>query len=166
MLKMLEKFFENARGRQLVVTEFLRLGLKVDRTGKIYVGKIELAPAKIGRTLNVDRRVVIETAKAIARDEKLLQIFYRLEPRAFIGNAAKDLGFDSIEIRTDPKKKGIVAAVTKILAENNIMIRQIITDDPELFPDPVLTIIIDKKLNSKTIKELKELDFAKSILIK
>ena len=157
MLDLLEKFFENARGRKLVVTEFLRLGLKVDGQGKIYVGAIELAPAKIGRALGVDRRVVIDTANAIAGDEKLLQIFYRLEPRAFIGNAAKDLGLDSIEIRADPKKKGIVAEVTKVLAENNILIRQVISDDPELFPDPVLTIIIEGKLNTRVIKKLKEL---------
>ena len=51
MLDILEKFFENARGRKLVAIEFLRLGLKVDGTGKIYVGEIEIAPTKIGRAL-------------------------------------------------------------------------------------------------------------------
>ena len=166
MLRLLEKFFENARGRRLVAIEFLRLGLKVDGKGKIYVGNIELPPAKISRAIGVDRRVVIETAKAIADDDKLLQIFYRLEPRAFIANAAKNLGFDTIEIRADPRKKGIIAAVTKILSINGIVIRQVISDDPDLFPDPVLTIIIDGKLNSSVIKELKELSFAESIMIK
>ncbi|MEK6972513.1 MAG: amino acid-binding ACT domain protein [archaeon] len=166
MLRIIEKFFENARGRKIIATEFLRLGFKVDRKGRVFAKNIELQPAKIARALNVDRRVVIETAKEIAEDEKLLQIFYRLEPRAFLGNAAKELGFDAIEIRANPKKKGIVYAVTKILAEEGIVIRQIITDDPDLFPDPVLTIIIDGKLNSKVIKKLRELDFAESILIK
>lgn len=166
MLQILEKFFENARGRRIVAAEFLRLGLKVDGKGKIYVGKIELPPVKIGRALNIDRRVVIETAKAIANNDKLLQIFYRLESRAFISNAAKELGFDSIELRANPKKKGIIAAVTTILAEEGIVIRQIISDDPDLFPDPVLSIIVDGKLNAKVIKKLKELSFAESILIK
>lgn len=166
MLKMLEKFFENARGRRLVAIEFLRLGLKVDGRGRIFVGKIELPPAKIGRALGVDRRVVIETAKAIADDDRLIQIFYKLEPRAFMGNAAREFGFDTIELRADPKKKGIVATVTKILAENRVNIRQIITDDPDLFPDPILTIIIDGRLNAKVIKKIKQLDFAKSITIK
>ena len=163
---MLERFFEHARGRKIVATEFLRLGLKVDGKGKIYVGKIELPPAKIARAIGVDRRVVIDTAKAIANDDKLLQIFYRLESRAFIANAAKELGFDAIEIRANPKGKGIIAAVTKILADNGIVIRQIISDDPDLFPDPVLSIIIDGKLSAKVIKKLKELKFAESILIK
>ena len=114
----------------------------------------------------MDRRVVIETAKAITKDDKLFHIFYKLEPRAFIGNAAKELGFDVIELRADPKKKGIVAGVTKVLADNNIVIRQVISDDPDLFPDPVLTIIIDGKLNANIIKKLRELDFAESILIR
>ena len=121
---------------------------------------------RIARALNVDRRVVIETARAIASDEKLLHIFFKLEPRAFIGNAAKEFGFDSIEIRADAKKKGIVAAVTKLLAEEGVVIRQIVTDDPELYPDPVLTIVIDGRLNSKLIKELKELDFAEKVMLK
>src|SRR3989338_11322577 len=166
MLGLLEKFFENARGRKLVAIEFLRLGLKIEGRGKIYVGTIELPPAKIARALDVDRRVVIDTAKAIANDDKLLQIFYRLEPRAFIANAAKELGFDAIEIRANPKGKGIVAVVTTLLADEGIVIRQIISDDPDLFPDPVLSIIIDGKLSAKVIKKLKELKFAESILIK
>lgn len=166
MIDALEKFFENARGRRLVARELLRLGLKVDGKGKIYVGNIEVPPAKIGRALKVDRRVVIETANAIAQDDKLLHIFYRLESRAFLGNAAKELGFDTIELRANPEKSGIISAVTDILAQNKIVIRQIVSDDPYLFPDPVLTIIINGRLSAKVIKKIKELPFATGILIK
>ncbi len=166
MNKLLNEFFGNARGRKTVATELLRLGLRVDGKGGIFAGSIELTPAKIARALKVDRRVVIETAKDIAEDDKLLQIFYKLEPRAFIGNSAKELGFDSIEIRADPRKKGVVAAVTKILAQEGIVIRQTISDDPDLFPDPVLSIIIDGKLNARVINKLKSLPFATSITIK
>ncbi len=166
MLSVLERLFGHARGRRVVATEFLRLGLKVDSKGKIYAGRIELPPAKIARALGVDRRVVIETAKAIGNNESLLQIFYRLEPRAFMGNAARELGFDTIELRGDPKKKGIVAAVTKIISDDGIVIRQIISDDPEIYPDPVLTIIINGKLKPATIARLKALEFAESITVK
>lgn len=166
MLKLLEDFFANARGRRLVAVEFLKSGFRVDAKGKIYAGAVELAPAKIGRALGVDRRVVIETAREISRNEKLLKIFHWLTPRAFMGNAARELGYDSIELHADPKKKGIVSAVTKVLADEGIMIRQVISDDPELFPEPVLTVIIDGKLNSRVIRKLKELKFAESILIK
>jgi uncharacterized protein len=166
MLDLVEREFKHARGRQLVAKEFLRIGIKIDSKGKIYVKNIEIAPAKISKALKVDRRVVIDTAKAIAGNEKLLQIFYRLSPRAFLGDAGKELGFSVIEIRANPKEKGIVAKITKVLADNNVMIRQIITDDPELFPDPVLTVIAEKKINAKTITELKALEIIKSVLIK
>ncbi|MDE1860494.1 MAG: amino acid-binding protein [Candidatus Micrarchaeota archaeon] len=166
MIEILDDFFRNARGRKVVATEFLLLGLKVDGKGKVYAGRIEIPPAKIARALGVDRRVVIDTAKAIASDDKLLHIFYRLEPRAFMGNSAKELGFDTIEIRADPKRKGVVAAVTKVLSDESIVIRQIVSDDPDLFPDPVLTIIIDGKLNAEVIKKLKELKFANAITVK
>src|SRR3989344_6120168 len=126
MLNILEEFFKNARTRRLIATEVLRLGLRVDSKGKIYVGTIEVPPAKIARALNVDRRVVIETARSIANDDRLLHIFGKLESRSFIGNVAKALGFDTIVIRANPKAKGVVAGVTKILAEEKILIRQII----------------------------------------
>ena len=166
MLKVLEDFFSRARGRRAVAVELLRLGLKVDARGKIYAGNIELAPAKIARAIGVDRRVVIETAKEIGKDEKLLHIFFRLEPRAFMGNAARELGFDTIEMRSNPHKKGVVAAVSSILAADGVSIRQVISDDPEIYPDPVLTIIADGKLKPKTIDKIKKLEFADSILIK
>ncbi len=166
MVEFLSSLFEGARARRAVALELLRLGLKVDGRGRVYVGAIEVQPAKIARALGVDRRVVIETAKAIAGDDKLLPIFYRLEPRAFIGNVAGQLGLDAIEIRADPNKPGIVAAVTAVLAKERISIRQIISDDPDLFPDPVLTIIIDGRISAGAIRKLKSLKFATAISIK
>ncbi len=166
MKKVLERFPENARVRRLVAAEFLRLGLKVDGSGKVFVGKIEIPPAKIGRALGVDRRVVIETARSILEDDKLLQIFYRMESRAFIGNVAKELGFDTVEIRADPNKVGIVAAVTGILADEGMAIRQVISDDPDMFPDPVLTIIINGSISARAIKRLKASKVANSISVR
>lgn len=166
MIKFLDDFFSNARGRRIVAEEMLRLGFRVGSKGRIYASGIEISPSKMARAIDVDRRVVIETARAISEDEKLFTIFSRLSPRCFLGDAAKELGFDLIEIRAEPKMKGIVAAVSSILAGENIVIRQIISDDPDLFPDPVLTIIIDGKLNDRTIKKLRELEFARAITIK
>ena len=166
MLDILEKFFDRAHGRRAVATEFLKMGIRVDGKGVIFLGNIELPPAKIARALNLDRRVVIQTAKEISQDDKLLMIFYHLQPRTFLGQAAKELGYDTIELRANPKAYGIVAQVTTILAEEKTVIRQIVSDDPDLFPDPVLTIIIDGKLKPKTIEKIKQLPFTESILIK
>ncbi len=166
MKKVLDMFPESARVRKIVAAEFLRLGLKVDGSGRILIGNIEIPPAKIGRALGVDRRVVIDTAKLIVDNDKLLPIFYNMESRAFISNIAKELDFDTIEIRADPNRIGIVAIVSKILADEKVAIRQIISDDPDLFPDPVLTVIINGKVNAKIINRLKKSEVAESILIK
>ncbi|MBS3069004.1 hypothetical protein J4441_01430 [Candidatus Micrarchaeota archaeon] len=166
MLKLLEDFFARAHGRKIVAAEMLRLGMRVDPNGRIYFGSIETPPAKIARALGIDRRVVIETAKDIAEDARLLQIFSRLQPRAFIADAAKSLGCDAIIIRAEAKKKDIVYSVTKVLSQERVLIRQIVTDDPYIYPDPVLTIIIDGHLRPQVIKKLRELSFADSITIK
>ena len=162
----LEKFFEGQRARRVVAEAMLRYGLRVDTSGKIYCNKIEIAPAKMARALGVDRRVVIDTAEEIVENDFLFDIFHSLEPRSNIVHAAKVLGLDSIEIRANPRRIGVVAAVTKILAKNKIGIRQIIADDADLFPDPILTIIVDGKLSGKVIEEIRKLKHAEQITLK
>ena len=88
MLEIIEQFFKNARGRQLVSTSFLQLGLKVDTKGKILVGSIEIPPAKIARALGVDRRVVIDTAK-----DKNLRGTRIFGP---VARELKELGFNKV----------------------------------------------------------------------
>ncbi|RLG19552.1 amino acid-binding ACT domain protein [Candidatus Micrarchaeota archaeon] len=162
----LEKFFEGQRARRVVAEAMLRYGLRVDNDGRIYCKNIEMAPAKIARALDVDRRVVIDTAQEIAENDFLFDIFHSLEPRSNISNSAKALGFDVIEIHADPKRIGIVSAVTQILAKHKMSIRQMIADDADLFPEPILTIIVNGKLNGKMIEEIRKLKHAEKIILK
>jgi len=45
----------------------------------------------------------------------------------------------------DAKMLGILANSAMILAKNGLSIRQAIVDDPELSPEPKLTLIAEKK---------------------
>ncbi|MDO8340006.1 MAG: hypothetical protein Q7T16_05100 [Candidatus Burarchaeum sp.] len=166
MHKELEKFFEGQRARRIVAEAMLRYGLRVDKDGKIYCNAIEIAPAKMARALGVDRRVVIETAEEIADDDFLFDIFSTLEPRSNFAHSAKALGFDVIEIHADPKAVGIVSSITDILARHKLAIRQIIADDADLFPNPVLTIIVDGKLSGKIIEKIRKLRHAEKIILR
>jgi len=166
MFKTIEKYFSRKSAGRLVVESFLRYGISVQPDGNAYCGGIELAPAKVGRTLGVDRRVVISVSKQIAGHEDLLAIFARLQPRAYVGESAHKLGFDSIEISADSHATGIIAAVTGILAKNKIAIRQIIADDPDLFPDAKLNIVVNGRLNARTLSEIRALGMAEKITIK
>ncbi|VVB56780.1 Uncharacterised protein [uncultured archaeon] len=165
MWKSIEQHFSRRSAGRQVVEAFLRYGLSVRTDGSVYCGPFEMAPAKIGRALNVDRRVVIATAKQIAGHEDLLSIFSKLQPRACIGGAAAKLGFDTIEISADARASGIVSDVTRILSSHKLIIRQIIADDPDLFPEPKLLIVVGGRLPVKALQELRKLPFAEKIAI-
>src|SRR5271157_1647071 len=66
--------------RKKVAELFLKYGLRIDAKGSIYCGGIGLSPAKIGRALHVDRRVVIKTAQMIASVKELSDNFSGLVP--------------------------------------------------------------------------------------
>ncbi len=165
MWKSIESHFSRRSAGRTVVDAFLRYGLSVHPDGAVYCGPFEMAPAKIGRALNVDRRVVIATAKQIATHEDLLSIFARLQPRASLGQAAAKLGFDTIEISADAHAMGVVSDVTRLLCEHKLLIRQIIADDPDLFPDPKLTIVMGGHMPVKALQALRKLPFAEKIAI-
>jgi uncharacterized protein len=165
MWEQIEQHFSRRSAGRKVVELMLKHGFSVDDKGVIYAGPIELAPAKIGRAIQVDRRVVIDTAKEISAHPILLSVFSKLQPRAFGGLCSKTLGCDCIIIEADANATGIVSDVTSILSEHNIKIRQIIADDPELFPSPNLNIIIDGRLPSKTFTKLRTLTFWHKITI-
>jgi len=166
MHKELEKFFEGQRARRIVAEAMLRYGLRVGTQGKIYCHKIEIAPAKMARALGVDRRVVIETANEIADNDFLFEIFHSLEPRSNIARAAKAMNCDVIEIHANPRRAGIVSAITSILSKNKITIRQIIADDADMYPNPVLTIMVDGKLSGNVIEKIRRLKHAEQIILR
>ncbi|MFA6907920.1 MAG: hypothetical protein WC263_03760 [Candidatus Micrarchaeia archaeon] len=157
MLQYLEERFAGKRAALRVISTMLRIGVRVDGRGRLFCDKIELAPAKMGRAIGVDRRVVIETAREVAADPKLLSIFSSLFPIANVSHAAKYFGHDVIEIDADPNTTGLTAKVTSILAKHKVGIRQIIADDPDLYPEPKMMVVAEGKLPRKAVDELRAL---------
>ena len=157
MLQYLEERFAGKRAALRVVSTMLRLGIRVDEGGVLYCDKIELAPAKMGRAIGVDRRVVIETAREIADDPKLFAIFSSLLPIANVSGAAKYFGHDVIQIDADPNTVGLTAKVTAVLSRHKVGIRQIIADDPDLYPEPKMMVVVEGRLPRKAVDELRSL---------
>jgi predicted regulator of amino acid metabolism with ACT domain len=54
----------------------------------------------------------------------------------------------------DAKIPGILANSAMILTKSGLSIRQAIVDDPELSPEPKLTLIVEKKIPGELIPEL------------
>ncbi|MEM3581647.1 MAG: amino acid-binding protein, partial [Candidatus Bathyarchaeia archaeon] len=67
---------------------------------------------------------------------------------------AKHLELGVVEITpVDARIPGILANSAMILAKNGLSIRQAIVDDPELSPEPKLTLIVEKKVPGELIPE-------------
>lgn len=157
MYPILEDAFLRYPMRKKVAGILLMQGLRVDKNGRIFSGNIEISPVKVARALQVDRRVVLETAAMIAGVPELFCIFESLAPTSFIRGVAKHLGFEVIEIEAEPHAVGIVSAVSGIIADSKISIRQIVSDDPDIYPSPKLTIVLEKRLPAPALIRIREL---------
>jgi hypothetical protein len=165
MYPILEDAFLRFPMRRKVAELLLSQGMSVDKEERIFSGLIEASPVKIARALGVDRRVVLETAQMIRDTPELFGIFNGLEPTCSIKGVAKVLGFEVIEIEAEPHDKGIVSSVTAIVAEAGISIRQLVCDDPDIYPDPKLTIVLEKRLPPNAFLKIRELKNIKRLSI-
>lgn len=141
--------------RQKVARAFVELGLSIKEGNKIYCGGIELSDVKIARCLEVDRRTVRDTAQLISSDPILKPVFEKLRPAGpFLGDVARFLGYSVIEIYADPHTIGIVAQAASLIAQDNIAIRQAVADDPDLTPEPKLTLVVEKEPSGTILQKM------------
>jgi len=149
------KYLEGHPERLKVTRVLIENGLSV-RNGKIYLNEIEIPPVRVARAAGVDRRTVKETLNAIRSNRELRLMFEGLRSAGYsLKEIAKHLSFGVVEITpVDAKTPGILANSALILAKNGLSIRQAIVDDPELSPEPKLTLIAEKKIPGELIPEL------------
>jgi hypothetical protein len=155
MWRQISERLEEYPGRQKVARAFVELGLSIKEGNKIYCGGIELSDVKIARHLHVDRRTVRDTAQLISSDPVLNPVFEKLRPAGpFLADVAKFLGYSVIEIYADPHTVGIVAKAASLIAQENIAIRQAVADDPDLTPEPKLTLVVEKEPTGTILQKL------------
>ncbi len=148
--KYLEPYPERLRVARVLVEN----GLSV-RGGKIYVNDIEVPPVRVARVAGVDRRTVNETLDAIEANRELKVIFEELRSAGHsLKEIAKHLGLGVVEITpVDARIPGILANSATLLAKKGLSIRQAIVDDPELSPEPKLSLIVERKIPGELIPE-------------
>jgi predicted regulator of amino acid metabolism with ACT domain len=149
------RHFEAHPERLKVARTLIENGLTA-RNGRIYLNEIEIPPVRVARAAGVDRRTVKETLNAIKSNRELREIFEGIRSAGHsLKEIAKPLGLGVVEITpVDAKTPGILANSALILAENGLSIRQAIVDDPELSPEPKLTLIAERKIPGELIPEL------------
>jgi len=156
--------FQGFPARLKVARLMIENGIGVTENGKIVVGSIEIPDTSIAKVAGVDRRVVRKTVQQILGDEVLKRIFTGLRPAgAFLAPIAKELGFYVVEIRADPTAAGIMAKAAEIIAEENISIRQAVAEDPELFPEPKLILVLEKPISGEGLNKILKIPKVKSV---
>src|SRR6266852_8555074 len=130
-------------------------GLAVRDDG-IYLNQIEIPTARIARAAGVDRRTVVETVRMVSGSQTVGAIFGNLQSAGLsLRGVAKQLGLGIVEITAeDPKTVGILSGSSSLLADAGISIRQALVDDPEMVPEPRLTLIGNKSVPGKIIPEM------------
>jgi predicted regulator of amino acid metabolism with ACT domain len=147
-----KKHFEAHPERLKIARTLIENGLTA-RNGRIYLNEIEIPPVRVARAAGVDRRTVKETLNAIKSSRELREIFEGIRSAGHsLKEIAKPLGLGVVEITpVDAKTPGILANSALILAKNGLSIRQAIVDDPELSPEPKLTLIAERKIPGELI---------------
>jgi predicted regulator of amino acid metabolism with ACT domain len=164
--KRIQTQFKKQKGRLNVVRKMVELGIRVGENGKLYVGEVEVNDTAIARAAGVDRRVIKSTTKQILKNPELRDIFTRIKPvGASLVDVAKILDYSVLVIRSDPHKPGVIASVTSVLAKHNLVVRQALADDPDLIPEPCLTLVVDGKIPTEAIDEIRSLPLVKSLTI-
>ena len=130
-------------------------GLSIQEN-KICLNQIEIPPVRIARVAGVDRRTVNETINSIQSCPDLKLIFEEIRPAGHsLKEIAKPLSLGVLEITVvNAKSPGILANAAMILNRAGLSIRQAIVDDPELSPEPKLTLIVEKKIPGELIAEI------------
>ncbi|MEM3587415.1 MAG: hypothetical protein QXO71_08860, partial [Candidatus Jordarchaeaceae archaeon] len=102
---------------------------------------------------------VIETIKMINKNEELKTIFTLMRSAGLsLKEIARPLNLGVLEITpVDPRGVGILANASMILAKEGISIRQALADDPELSPEPRLTLIAERKIPGELIPKFLEI---------
>ena len=155
MWNMIKKHFEGYPERLKVARVLVENGLSA-KEEKIFLNQIEIPPVRIARVAGVDRRTVNETLNAINNNAELKIIFEEIRPAGHsLKEIAKHINLGVIELSVaDARAPGILSKSSTLLNNAGLSIRQAIVDDPELSPEPKLTLIVEKKIPGELIPEI------------
>jgi uncharacterized protein len=160
------KQFERQVVRPEIVRKMIACGMRVSEDEKLYVEDVEVDYTAVANALDVDRRVVKQTAQQIRRNRYLYSLFSRTRP---LGTSLVDLvsvlGYTAIVIEADPKSPGVMAGVAEILSRHGMVVRQAVAEDPEMVPDAKMTLVVEGQLTGQAMEELNSLRMVRSIKI-
>jgi hypothetical protein len=158
--------FEGSPGQQRVIRLLLERGFSVNDEGRVVSGTIEIPDTQVAREVGVDRRVVDSTTAAILEDDRLRRIFQNISQIPSLKDLAPvlDLHVLTVEVQ-EADRPGIVTAVTGMIADRDISIRQAISEDPEFTDEPRLIVVTDESLPGDLVAEIADLSYVRQVSI-
>lgn len=156
--------FEGSPSQQAVIRLLLERGFSVNDDGRVVSGGIEIPDTGIAREIEVDRRVVDATTDAILADPELRRIFQNISAVPSLMDLAPVLDLTVLTVGVhDAAQPGIVADVTSLIADRDISIRQVLSEDPEFTDEPRLFVITDPDLPGDLITDIRNLPAVRKI---
>ena len=154
MWEKLDEKFDKYPARMKVAKKMIELGLSLNKDGKIYCGNLKISDKSLATAADVDRRAIRSTINIIQNDPELYNLFSNIMPAGtLLKNIAKSLNLGVIEIEVTSENENILSAVTKIISDKKINIRQAYAEDIEIEEYPHLTIITNEIVPGETINE-------------
>jgi predicted regulator of amino acid metabolism with ACT domain len=164
MFEEIMQKFSDSPSQQRVIRLLLARGFSVNDEGRVVSGGIEIPNTGIAREVGVDRRVVDATTDAILDDDDLRPIFQNISSIPSLMDLAPVLDMTVLTVAVrDAEESGIVATVTTMIADRDISIRQVITEDPEFTDEPRLYVITDATLPGDLITDLGDREFVRRL---
>jgi len=165
MWQVLIDHFRRYPAQERVVRLMIQNGLHI-HDDKIHCGSVEVADTAVARAANVDRRIVRSTVETILQNPSLERAFTRFQPTLDMKDVAPELGCGVIEIiPTNASRPGILAGISKVIADSNISIRQAIVEDPDFTEEPRLYVVTEDRVPGNLIPVLQAVPGVKGVTV-
>jgi len=165
MWEKIEKHFKGYPSQMRVAQVLFKRGLCV-KGSEVTCGGVRISDTALAEAAQTDRRTVLATLATIKAAKELADIFSDLEPVCSFKNVASHMGWGVLEILPDNvSRPGILADITKIIADCGISIRQVIADDPDMSETPKAFIITERPIPPRLLPRIKEVKGVKGVVI-
>lgn len=165
MWQVLIDHFRRYPAQERVVRLMIQNGLRI-HDQKIHAGSVEIADTAVGRAANVDRRIVRSTVETILADARLERAFTRFLPTLHLKDVAPELGCGVIEIiPQDADQPGILAGVSKVIADARLSVRQSIVEDPSFTEQARLFVVTESPVPGHLIPLLQQVHGVKGVTV-
>ncbi|MDG6929229.1 MAG: ACT domain-containing protein [Nitrososphaerota archaeon] len=166
MWSSVQSLLQNRKAGLSIARVMLEHGIRIDHSGRFFVGDVAISDSSLARAAGVDRRAVRETAGYILSKAELKAVLSKIRPfGASLAEVASLLRFSVLRIHAEPHAPGVISDVSSVLAGHNIVIRQALADDPDLVPEPRLTLVVEGDLPASALEEIRALDCVRSLTL-